>query len=75
MSRYVMKLKPEQVKEIKERYKIASKKKRNSDDEYIRKEMMKVKGGDFYFWYQNLPGYLQRAYKREFNKLQTKYER
>ena len=42
---------------------------------YIRKEMMKVKGGDFYFWYQNLPGYLQRAYKREFNKLQTKYER
>ena len=66
---------PEQVKEIKERYKIASKKKRNSDDEYIRKEMMKVKGGDFYFWYKNLPGYLQRAYKREFNKLQTKYER
>ena len=66
---------PEQIKEIKERYKIASKKKRNSDDEYIRKEMMKVNGGDFYFWYKNLPGYLQRAYKREFNKLQTKYER
>ena len=49
--------------------------KNNSDDAYIRKAMMKVKGGDFYFWYQNLPGYLQRAYKREFNKLQTKYER
>ena len=75
MSKYVMKLKPEQVREIKERYKIASQKKRNSDDEYIRKAMMKVKGGDFYFWYKNLPGYLQRAYKREFNKLQTKYER
>ena len=45
------------------------------DDEYIRKEMMKVKGGDFSIWYKNLPGYLQEAYKREFNKLQTKYER
>jgi|TARA_Y100001970_G_scaffold263579_1_gene349198 hypothetical protein len=68
-------MKPEQIKEIKERYKIASQKKRNSDDEYIRKAMMKVKGGEFYNWYKNLPGYLQRAYKREFNKLQTKYER
>ena len=46
----------------------------NSDDEYIRKEMMKVKGGDFNIWYKNLPGYLQEAYKREFKKLQTKYE-
>ena len=63
---------PEQIKEIKERYKIASKKKRNSDDEYIRKEMMKVKGGEFYNWYQNLPGCLQRAYIRVFNKLQAK---
>ena len=44
-------------------------------DAYIKKEMMKVKGGEFYNWYKNLPGYLQRAYKREFNKLQTKYER
>ena len=68
-------MKPEQIKEIKERYKIASQKKRNSDDEYIRKAMMKVKGGEYYNWYKNLPGYLQRAYKREFNKLQTKYER
>ena len=42
---------------------------------YIRKEMMKVKGGEFDNWYNNLPGYLQRAYKREFNKLQTKYDR
>ncbi len=49
--------------------------KKNVADAYMRKEMMKVKGGDFYYWYQNLPGYLQEAYKREFNKLQTKYER
>jgi len=33
---------------------------------------MKVKGGEFYNWYNNLPGYLQAAYDREFNKLQTK---
>ena len=46
-----------------------------SDDAYIRKQMFKVKGGEFYNWYKNLPGYLQEAYKREFNKLQTKYER
>ena len=46
-----------------------------SDDAYIKKAMMKVKGGDFHNWYNNLPGYLQAAYKREFNKLQTKYER
>ena len=44
-------------------------------EDYIKKEMMKVKGGDFHYWYKNLPGYLQEAYKREFNKLQTKYER
>jgi hypothetical protein len=44
-------------------------------DEYIRKEMMNVKGGDFLKWYYNLPSYLQAMYKREFNKLQTKYER
>ena len=68
-------MKPEQIKEIKERYKIASQKKRNSDDEYIRKEMMKVKGGEFYNWWRKLPGYLQIAYQREFNKLQNKYER
>ena len=49
--------------------------KNNSDDAYIRKAMMKVKGGEFYSWYNNLPGYLQAAYKREFNKLQTKHER
>ena len=49
--------------------------KNNSDDAYIRKAMMKVKGGDFHNWYNNLPGYLQESYKREFNKLQTKYER
>ncbi len=47
----------------------------NSDDAYIRKAMMKVKGGEFYNWYNNLPGYLQEAYKREFNRLQTNYER
>jgi len=45
------------------------------DDVYIKKEMMKVKGGDFPNWYKNLPGYLKSAYKREFDKLQTKYER
>ena len=44
-------------------------------EDYMKKEMMKVKGGDFHYWYKNLPGYLQEAYKREFNKLQTKYER
>ena len=44
-------------------------------EDYIRKEMMKVKGGEFENWYKNLPGYLQEAYKREFNKLQTKYEK
>jgi len=44
-------------------------------DEYIRKEMTKVTNGEFIKWYDNLPGYLQEAYKREFNKLQTKYER
>ena len=49
--------------------------KSNSDDAYIKKEMKKVKGGEFENWYKNLPGYLQEAYKREFNKLQTKYER
>ena len=37
--------------------------------------MKKVKGGDFSIWYKNLPSYLQEAYKREFNKLQTKYDR
>ena len=44
-------------------------------EDYIKKEMMKVKGGDFHYWYKNLPVYLQEAYKREFNKLQTKYEK
>jgi len=44
------------------------------DDEYIKKEMMKVKGGDFHNWYKNLPGYLQSAYTREFNRLQNKYD-
>jgi hypothetical protein len=49
--------------------------KKDGVDAYMKKEMMKVKGGDFYFWYQNLPGYLQEAYKREFNKLQDKHEK
>lgn len=46
-----------------------------SDDEYIKKAIMKVKGGEFLNWYNNLPGYLQEAYKREFNKLQDKHEK
>ena len=46
-----------------------------SDEAYIRKAMMKVKGGDFHNWYKNLPGYLQEAYKREFKKLQDKHEK
>jgi len=41
----------------------------------IKKEMKEVTGGEFPAWYNNLPGYLQEVYKREFNKLQTKYER
>mgnify|MGYP000453842931 CR=1 FL=1 len=49
--------------------------KKDEADAYMKKEMMKVKGGDFYFWYQNLPGYLQEAYKREFKKLQDKHEK
>ena len=49
--------------------------KEDATDVYMKKEMMKVKGGDIYFWYQNLPGYLQAAYKREFNKLQDKHEK
>ncbi len=47
----------------------------NSDDEYIKKAIMKIKGGEFLNWYNNLPGYLQEAYKREFNKLQDKHEK
>ena len=43
-----------------------------SDDAYMKKAMMKVKGGEFYNWYQNLPGYLKKAYIRVFNKLQAK---
>jgi len=46
-----------------------------SDDAYIKKAMMKVKGGEFYNWYKNLPGYLQEAYKREFKKLEDKHEK
>ena len=42
---------------------------------HFKKEMMNVRGGDFSKWYNNLPSYLQTMYKREFNKLQTKYER
>tara|TARA_R100001509_G_scaffold118305_1_gene72761 strand:+ start:925 stop:1098 length:174 start_codon:yes stop_codon:yes gene_type:complete len=42
---------------------------------YIKKQMFKVKGGEFPAWYENLPGYLQEAYKREFNKLQSKHEK
>jgi hypothetical protein len=38
-------------------------------------KMKKLKGGEFPAWYENLPGYLQEAYKREFNKLQSKYEK
>ena len=37
--------------------------------------MKTLNGGEFLNWYNNLPGYLQAVYKREFNKLQTKYER
>ena len=33
-----------------------------------------AKGGDFNNWYNNLPGYLQSAYTREFDRLQTKYD-
>ena len=42
---------------------------------HFKKEMMNMKGGDFPKWYYNLPSYLQAMYKREFDKLQTKYER
>ncbi len=42
---------------------------------HFKKEMMNVRGGDFSKWYNNLPSYLQTMYKREFNKLQTKYDR
>ena len=42
---------------------------------YIKKQMFKVKSGEFPAWYENLPGYLQEAYKREFNKLQSKHEK
>ena len=42
---------------------------------HFKKEMMNVKGGDFSKWYNNLPSYLQNMYKREFDKLQTKYDR
>ena len=28
----------------------------NADGEYIKKEMFKVKGGEFENWYNNLPG-------------------
>ena len=44
------------------------------NDEYMRKEMMKVEAGNFENWYNNLPGYLQSAYTREFDRLQTKYD-
>ena len=44
------------------------------NNEYMRKEMMKVKAGNFENWYNNLPGYLQSAYTREFDRLQTKYD-
>ena len=41
----------------------------------ILNKMKKLKGGEFPVWYENLPGYLQETYKREFNKLQSKYEK
>ena len=44
------------------------------NNEYMRKEMMKVEAGNFENWYNNLPGYLQSAYTREFDRLQTKYD-
>jgi len=44
-------------------------------EEYIKREMMKITNGEFVKWYDNLPGYLQDVYKREFNKLQTKYDK
>jgi|TARA_R100000152_G_C6625689_1_gene74937 hypothetical protein len=44
-------------------------------EDYMKKQMKKLKGGEFPAWYENLPGYLQEAYKREFNKLQSKYEK
>ena len=47
---------------------------KNYDDLYINREMMKVKAGDFPTWYDNLPGYLQSPYTREFDRLQTKYD-
>ena len=47
---------------------------KNYDDLYMSREMMKVKAGDFPAWYDNLPGYLQSAYTREFDRLQTKYD-
>ena len=42
--------------------------------QWINKEMMEVKAGEFNNWYNNLPGYLQSAYTREFDRLQTKYD-
>ena len=42
--------------------------------EDMREEMMKIKAGDFPNWYNNLPGYLQSVYTREFDRLQTKYD-
>ena len=47
---------------------------KNYDDLYINREMMKVEAGNFENWYNNLPGYLQSAYTREFDRLQTKYD-
>ncbi len=40
----------------------------------IKKEMKEIKCGDFPAWYNNLPGYLQEVYKKEFERLQNKYE-
>ncbi len=46
-----------------------------SIDDYIEKEMFKVKCGDFEDWYNNLPTIFQEAHKRVFEKLQNKYEK
>tara|TARA_B100000424_G_scaffold268031_1_gene262010 strand:- start:1269 stop:1427 length:159 start_codon:yes stop_codon:yes gene_type:complete len=51
------------------------KKETESDEAYIKRKMKEVNGGEFVKWYNNLPGYLQEMYKREFQKLQDKYEK
>jgi len=40
----------------------------------IKKEMQEVKCGDFQSWYINLTSKEKEIYRKEFNKLQIKYE-